>query len=104
MISSVLILSANCVCVNKPFAFAVFYRSSDSLAVIQFPCVPAKIKFCEIARQMLFADSVINAHQTALNQCERAFGGVRINVTVHILAAAVVHNVVTASKFFPQTT
>jgi len=50
-----------------------------TVAVIHFPLVPAEVKLRQIARQMLFADGMVNTHQTALNQRKRAFRRVGIN-------------------------
>jgi hypothetical protein len=59
-------------------------QSSRPLAIVYGAIVPNEIKLPEIPMQIFLADVMVHAHDAALYQRKRAFGGIGVNVAANL--------------------
>src|SRR5438128_2476531 len=76
--------------VTSDRASAACYRSLENLRVMAM--IVAELEFCDVQRQVLFADVVERADNAALNQRPEAFNGLGMDGADNVLTSLVVND------------
>jgi hypothetical protein len=74
----------NWVFVHQSLSFGCFHGKDGAFAIIQLPIVPEEIELPEIAMQIFAADVVIDADETAPDECMAAFRSVNVDIATRI--------------------
>ena len=81
--------------IHQPLSLSPVNRHLGSLCIADPSCVVAEIEFIQISVKMLLAYVMVDTVQTALEEGEIAFHGIRVDIASHVFARPMIDGLVT---------
>ncbi len=75
--------------VHKALSFGSLDRSLDAFAVVQLAIVPNEVELPDVAMQILPTNVMVDTHDSAFDERERAFRRIRVDVAANVFASVI---------------